>query len=343
MKKIKFGKILLVIFLTVLIWIRADLAKTEKFELLDSGSITISKSTPANIIAAFEENKTSIALEKVVIVGSSSKVSEARRRLQQGTLELDFFLDITQQNLTNSGEHVVDIASIIKKSDKMQNLGLTVESVTPSEIKVNVFELQQKSLDIACFNVNGVELKTKSIEPKNVEIMLPENFKERLAKVELTEQEINQARKSFIEETPFVEIWPGKIIKATQSVKITLYEDDNQLQEYPIPAATLGFIISPSVQGKYKIQLENLPEIVRSITIKATPQAKLAYEKMPYKLILEIWDEDTKSTATGQIIRRNVLYNFPLEFAGKGEILAKSSQPIEARFKLLPVDQPQPQ
>ncbi|MBL7107054.1 MAG: hypothetical protein ISS77_05560 [Phycisphaerae bacterium] len=343
MKKNKFGKMLLVVFLTALIWIRADLAKTEEFEMLDSGTITISKSTPANIIAAFEQNKTSTTLEKIVIVGSSSKVLEARKRLQQGTLDLDFFLDITQQNITNHGEHIVDTASIIKKSDKMQDLGLTIESVTPSEIKVNVFELQKKSLDLACFDINGNELKTKSIEPKNVEIMLPENWNGRLAKIELTEQDIKQARKSFIEETPFVEIWPGKIIKADQSVKITLYEDDNQLQEYPIPAATLGFILSPSIQGKYKIQLENLPEIVRSITIKATAEAKLAYEKMPYKLTLEIWDNDTKSAATGQINRRNVLYNFPLEFVSKGEISAKSNQPIEARFKLLPVDQQQPQ
>ena len=337
MKKIKYGKILLVIFLTVLIWIKADLAKTEKFEVTGRGSITLSKSVPSGLIATIGDNQATAALKKITLVGSTSKVAEARRRLNEGSLKLDFFLDIVQEKLTGPGEHNIDTENLIKKNDKMRELGLTVESVIPSEITVKVVELEKRSLDVVCYNNNGIELKAKSIEPAKVDIFVPKDWQGRSCRVELSEDEIKQAKSSFVEAKPSVVASAGMPLNALTTVKISLSSDGDSLDEYPIQAPTLGFVLNPTIQGKYEVEVENLDEIIRPITIKATLQAKQAYDKMPYKLLLEIWDEDIKAATSDQPLRRNVVYNFPPEFVSKGEIAPKSSQPIEAKFKLVPI------
>jgi hypothetical protein len=79
--------------------------------------------------------------------------------------------------------------------------------------------------------------------------------------------------------------------------------------------------------------LNNLDEVIRAIAIRATPDGKRAYEQMPYQVILEIDDEDAKST---EPLRRQLIYNFPSEYDRKEEIVL-NQPPVIARFKLNPL------
>jgi hypothetical protein len=79
--------------------------------------------------------------------------------------------------------------------------------------------------------------------------------------------------------------------------------------------------------------VENLPEVIGGITIRATSEAKRAYEEMRYQVILEIYDEDAMST---EPLKRKLIYNFPAKYVRKGEIELKNpDQPAEAKFKLI--------
>jgi hypothetical protein len=109
--------------------------------------------------------------------------------------------------------------------------------------------------------------------------------------------------------------------------------EEDLLADYTITTARLRFSLSPNLQGKYKVVVDNLDEVIRTITIRATADAKRAYEKMPYQVTLEIDDEDATAT---EPLRRNLIYNFPDEYLRKDEIKL-NQQPATARFKLVPL------
>jgi hypothetical protein len=109
--------------------------------------------------------------------------------------------------------------------------------------------------------------------------------------------------------------------------------EEDLLADYTITTARLRFSISPNIQGKYKVVVDNLDEVIRTITIRATADAKRAYEKMPYQVTLEIDDEDA---GAAEPLRRNLIYNFPEEYLRKDDIRL-NQQPVTARFKLIPL------
>ena len=87
-KKIKFGKISIVVFLTALIWVWADLAQDEPLNLPDVVVEVAKSSNPAlwvSFVAEREEPalRTSVTLESVVLKGPARKVAAVKRLREQ--------------------------------------------------------------------------------------------------------------------------------------------------------------------------------------------------------------------------------------------------------------------
>jgi hypothetical protein len=115
--------------------------------------------------------------------------------------------------------------------------------------------------------------------------------------------------------------------------------EEERLQEANI-TATLGIALSPNLQGKYKVEIVNLETVLEPISIVATPEARRAYEQQPYPpMTLFILDEDAKTT---EVQRRIVKYNLPMEFVRQDQIRL-NQQPVEARFRLIPLPLPEPE
>ena len=129
---------------------------------------------------------------------------------------------------------------------------------------------------------------------------------------------------------PYIELAPGETREAAKTVEITAPPEEERLSDYTITAAKLGFTLSPTLLGKYDVEVENLPDVIGGITIRATLEAKRAYEEMRYQVILEIDDEDARST---EPLRKELIYNFPAKYVRKDEIVL-NQQPVIARFKL---------
>jgi len=155
------------------------------------------------------------------------------------------------------------------------------------------------------------------------------------AQVQLTPRDIEQARLSAVEKTPYVVLAAGQIREASTDVKIKMPPEEDRLKDYFV-TATLSIALSPNLQGKYEPVVRNLPEVMSRIAIRATENAKRAYEGQPYpSMTLYILDDDAKKGA-GEEQRKAVVYNFPPEFVRKDEIKLKG-EPVEARFNLVPV------
>ncbi len=332
-KKVNYGKILVVVFITVLIWVWADLALDEVFSV-SNVNIT-AKSTNPGLWVSFGD-KSSAFIDKMVLKGPASKMTDVKRKLKDGSLVLEFFLDPGQtETIASPGEYTLPLLAFLRQSDQIKRLGLTVESCEPQTLSVKVVGLVKKPLTIRCVDETQNTIKAAAVEPKQLEMFVPEDWsgEKLIANVQLTRREIDQARLSAVEKTPFVELAAGQIRELQRTVKITMPPEEDLLADYTITTARLRFSLSPNIQGKYRVVVDNLDEVIRTITIRATADAKRAYEKMPYQVTLEIDDEDA---ASAEPLRRNLIYNFPDEYLRKDDI-GLNQQPVTARFKLIPL------
>lgn len=334
-KKVNYGKILVVVFITVLIWVWADLALDEAFSV-SSVNITAKSTNPGLWVSFGDKSSSSAFIDKMVLKGPASRIADVKRKLKDGSLVFEFSLDPGQtETIARPGEYTLPLLTFLRQSDQIKQLGLTVESCEPPTLSVKVVGLVKKPLTIRCVDETQNTIKTAAIEPKQLEMFVPENWSgEKLtANVQLTRREIDQARLSAVEKTPFIELAPGQIRELQRPVKITMPPEEDLLADYTITTARLRFSLSPNIQGKYKVVVDNLDEVIRTITIRATADAKRAYEKMPYQVTLEIDDEDAGAT---EPLRRNLIYNFPDEYLRKDDI-GLNQQPATARFKLIPL------
>ena len=327
-RRVNFGKIVIVIFITVLIWVWADLALDVE-HIVSNATIIVAKSNPKFLVTLEDAS-----IEEIVLKGPLKRINELKGIIEeQGGLKFDF--DVTEEKMGRTGTHTKSMESFLQERKEIRQLALKVETCKPDTISVNVRELVKKSLTIVCVDENRIPQKTESVHPPTVEMFVPEDWQgERLvANVQLTQREINQAKLSTIEKTPYIELPGGQLRKASSTVEIKMPASEERLKDFTITTATLGFSLSENLQGKYKVQVENLTEIRSSINFRATPEAKDAYERKRYHVILEIDDEDVKAE---EEVKRVVVYNFPEEFVRTDEI-ALNQEPVLARFKLVPI------
>jgi hypothetical protein len=333
-KKLKFSKIAIVTFLTVLIWVWADLALDETVPVAGA-TITIVESSP-NFWVSFN-GKASVSIDNIVLKGPASKIADVKREINEGSLKLKFSLYPEWQGLTAPGPHALNVLDFIKNSAEMRELGgLTAESCEPNTITVDVAKLVQRPLPVKCIDESGNSQKYESIEPSSVNALVPSDWGlgELEARVRLTRSEIEEARKRAIEKIPYIELAPGQIREVDTAVKIKLPPKEDPLSVKRIEYATLVIAMSPTLLAKYYVEVTNLPNVLNSLTVRATDDAKEAYENQSLpQMTLYIFDSDTKQGQESQ--RKAVHYNFPEKYVRTGEI-ELVGEPAIADFKLIP-------
>ena len=327
-RKIKYGKILVVTFLTVLIWVWADLAQDEV--LSDSPAvIVVDEAANPKLWVSFDED--SSADIRVALSGHHTTIANEKRRLREGK-RLEFDFDAVQEKMDKPGRYTLAVLPFLQKDKEIKRLGLKVKSCEPEMLSVDVQALVKKPLDVRCVDENQNPIKVAAIEPDQVDMLVPEDWVGGV-EVQLTHAEIEQARLTAIEKIPHIRLAADQISKAAIAVKITMPPEPDPRNDYLI-TATLGIALSPTLQGKYDVEVTNLDAVMSAIVIRATPDAKRAYELQQFPtMTLYVLDDDKKTTEEQ---RREVVYNFPEEFVSKGEIML-NQQPVTARFKLTPL------
>lgn len=337
-KKISPGKILIVVILTILIWVWADRAKTEEFTVTNAIVKVDTSADPRLWISI--NNKTIAAVNKMVLEGSSSKIDKAQKDRQENKLVFEFFLNPQQlPELQEAGLHSLNLAEFFRKSQLIKQLGLSVKSCEPARLDVQVKKLVDMQLNVECIDESGALQEIETIDPDKVDVYVPEDWTGN-AKIKLTAAEISQAKSSAITKSAYIELLPdGQTRSSARSVNVKLASTGKSLPEYSIKKPTVGFVLSQNLTGKcYDIAILN-PQEVAVVNIKATKEAKDAYEQQKFQILLYISDDDIQEPGAEK--KRKVDYNFPRQFVEKGEIQLKGD-PVEARFKLVPVPTGQP-
>ena len=330
LRKIKYSKIAIVIFLTVLIWVWADLALDETFPVPGATIIVaeVAESSP-DLWVSFG-GKASTSIDNIVLKGPASKIAEIKRELNDGSLELKFSLHPEWQGITTAGPYTLNVLDFIKKSEEMRYLsGLTAESCEPNTLTVDVVELVERPLTVQCINESGDLQKCESLVPSTVDMLAPGDWgnDKLIAKVRLTRSEIEQARKEPIEKKPYVELAAEQIRESTTAVTIKLALEEDPLTVQTIENATIMIAMDPTLSAKYYVEITNLPSVLNPFAVRATNEAKEAYENQQLpQMTLYIFD-------TQEVQRKTVHYNFPEKYVRTGEI-ELMGEPAPAEFQL---------
>ena len=337
--KIKFSKIAVVLFLTILIWVWTDLALDETQELSGT-SIILTESSPRLWISF--DGERSIDVNSVILKGPASKITNIKRKIDNHSLSLLFPLDAEKEGLVESGEPL-NVQDHIQKSAQLQDAGLMVESCEPSEIRLRIVQLVERLLTVECYEESGEPLSVESIvEPSAVNILAPPDnwppddwLPGDKAKVVLTRSEIEQAKKTPIAKKAHIKLADGQIRQSSDTVEIRIPPEEERLKSFTDIPATIGYNFSENMQGRYRVELINRTEVMELIAIRATNEAKARYEQQDEpKMTLYIYDRDE---AKGQQEQgREVHYNFPEEFVSTGDIFLGQA-PVTARFRLIPI------
>lgn len=330
-RKFKYGKIALVVFITVLIWVWADLAQDDTFTV-PHATLSLAKSIAPSLWVSFDEEPL-VSIEEIVLKGPASRIAEQERKLKEGET-LEFNLDPVQEKMDRPDNYTLTLLAFLQKNKRIRQRGLMVVSCKPEMISVKVVKLVEKPLKVRCIDGYGITIKAAIVDPPQVQMFVPEDWEgERLtADVRLTPREIAYARSAAIDGTPQIELAPRQIRRARTIVKIKMPPEEEKLRGYNIPSATIGFVFSPVLQGKYRVELLN-PQDMAVVRIKASAAAESGYKSQPFQILLYILDGDEKREGEQS---KKVVYNLPEEFVRKDEIRL-NQQPATARFKLVPL------
>jgi hypothetical protein len=332
-KKLNAGKVSVTVFLTLLIWVWADLAQDERLDLSNFVTVTAAKSSDPNLWVALEgDNSTlrvSLTIDRVVLKGPASRVSEVVRKKNRGKLDLNLFLVPEQMGLTET-TRTLDILSFLKQTNEIRQLGLTVETCEPRMITVQVSQLKIEPMPVECVDDSGNQIIVEAIEPSRVKVRVPPEGAT-AAKVRLTAEEQRLARDTPVQKTPYIELADGQRRDALQPVKVKLPAAENALRQYPV-SATLGLCMSQNLQGKYRVELRENP-MADLVLIRATAAAHQEYDKTAFHMLLYIEDSDKPGP---DYTTREVVFNFPPEYVQRGEIKLDQAVP-KVQFRLVAI------
>ena len=328
-KKVKYSKITIVIFLTVLIWVWADLALDETLPE-KSAVVVVDESVDPKLWISFDQSAS--ADIKITLSGPHTAVTTLDMELRKEQKPLEFIFNAVQEQMDKSGTHPLKLLEFLRNDRELRRRGLMVQSCDPNELTVNVVKLLKKPLTVECFDASGNPLKPQSIEPPMVDAFVPEDSR-LTAKIELTKAEIERARNIPIKKFPKVELVAEHIRDSSTAVTIKLAPEEDPLAVQRIENATIGIDMSPTLLAKYYVEITNLPTVLNSIAVRATNEAKEAYENQQLpQVTLYIFDDDIKEGQKD--LRKAVHYNFPEKHVRTGEI-ELMGEPTQAEFQLI--------
>jgi hypothetical protein len=326
-KKVKLGKVLAVIFLTVLVWVWADLASDEQ-DSVSSATISIAPSNPQDLWVSFDGGS-SVSIREIILKGPAARMAEVKAIVkQEGRLKFEF--DVVKEDMDEPGQHQLQLLPLLRNDSQIKQLGVKVESCKPESVPFNVTKLVKTSdVEVQCVDKSGSLINAR-IDPPRIEMLLPEGWR-RVATVQLSPAEITQAKGSDVHVKPYVRLADDRTVTAEQNVAVTIPADELLPEEQIKP--WLGIALSPSLQGKYRVDFQSIHGLVAPFNIRATAEAKSLYAGQTYQLMLEIRDGDEDYD---DYQPRQLKHCFPEDALRKGEIEAAQPAPT-AHFKLIPL------
>lgn len=327
-KKIKFSKLAIVIFLTLLIWVWADRALEEEYPI-QTATIVVGRTRP-DLWVSFPKGPV-IDVNKITLSGPSSIINELDRKIKNDFQKVEFSFYPEQFKIDKAGEYPIKVQDIIEQSSWIKEFGLSVKECDPVEVQVTAIELKKQEIDVQCYNEADISVNLET--PKKVSMYVPTDWRVS-ARVDLSDDDVDRATQQPISVTPYIILPNGEKRDADSSIDIQLSPQEDILRPTTINNAKYWITLSPNLlNGHYVVEVkeESLREFL-TIEVLGTSQAIEAYENQDYQVTLEILNRHIAESENG-FARNEVRYMLPEEFVRKNQIkLAHEKK--EALFKV---------
>ncbi len=330
-KKLKFSKLALVIFLTLLIWVWADRALDETRTIYNA-TIVLGRTKP-DLLVNFPQGS-SIDVNEIILKGAASQINSVEQGISSDSRKLEFTIDVGQFNIDKPGQYILDVKEIIKQSSWLKKSGLSIVGCDPCEVIVNADALIQKNdIDVQCFDEDSMPRDLET--PQQVSMYIPTDWRG-TARVDLTSDDVQRAIKQPITKKPYITLTNGQKKYADTTVEIKLSPQENMLEPMKVKDATVGKTLSENIlNGHYDIVITNMQYIL-NFDILATQAAKQAYDNQLFQIEVEVYDKDLETMKKDGIVRREVYYKFPEEYVRSNQIKLAQEKPAVAEFTITP-------
>lgn len=327
LKKVKLGKVSAVIFLTVLVWVWADLASDEEYSV-SSARINLAPSNPQELWVSFD-GSSSVSIREIVLKGPSARIADVKAIVKEKA-RLEFEFDVVKEDMDEPGSQQLQLLPFLRRDSQIKQLGLKVESCKPESVSFTVLKLvKTPNIEVQCVDAGGSPIKA-DIHPPRVDMLLPEDWTGRIATVQLSPAEIAQARQVPIQKRPSILLGGERTVTTDKPVAIKIQKE--LLPEQQIKP-NIGIALPLILEGRYKVDVQKPLGLAGPFNIRATAEAKSSYANQTFQLMLEIHDGDQDYT---DYQSRQLSYCFPEDALRKGEIEAIHPAPT-AYFKLIPL------
>jgi hypothetical protein len=328
----KLKKTAVVLILTLLIWTGAYLALER--DITRTATLDILSSRPLLVTFINAERPVEITLK---LKGPAAKITQLEKMLQSDDPDkkekFEFYFDAEEDGKAEPGRQFIDVPKLLRKTAKIRNYNLTIESCKPSIIEIAVEKLVKKTLTIQCIDKEtGAELVAKNITPSpTVEMYVRKSWTDAdlKAKVVLTPEQIVNAKNDYITMKPFIVLADGEQPRYADYHNIIL---PSTILPTTSLQPSIGYICSENIWEKYDIKLLNEKELTTVMSFRATREAEEEYRKTTWHLVIPVTE-----TEPGKVVTVPVIYNFPQQYVRNGEIeLAEPDKVEKAKFKLVP-------
>lgn len=332
----RINKILIVIFLTLLIWTWAYMLQEKEANF--TAILKVAPTTDPSLLVTFSvpgsRPQTEIPLSPVTFRGAPSRISDLQKQFRKEQL---IFYYNPQESGHDEGPFRLDMQEFLQKNDKTQEMALSLISCAPAQVDVNIERLESKTRPVQCYDENGLPRDDAIPEPAIVNVFVRKGFNEP-AVVTLTKQQIELARKQSVSVQPYVELGVAGIIRESkEKVLVTIPTEELRRPRTFQTNKPIGIIMSPKLQEQYKVIILNDKKIREFTSVLATEEAFKAYENVAYPFLIEIRESDVLDLS--QIPPKKIIYNFPREYVKSGQIeLDPSKVSLTAEIAIEPIN-----
>lgn len=313
-KKIK--KTLLIIMLTSLIWVWADLSGDSN---LSNKRATLRVSPGLSRDTWVTINGKSSVDIYLDIKGPAARIEELKRDNEP----LEVFFSPPED--MDKAAYQYPLMTLLQNYDRLNSMGLTVEQCRPATIEVAVEELVTKQLKVICIDEHNLIVDNVNIEPSFVDMPVRDYWSgERLtAFVKLSPNQIAQLDSNPVNATPYVEIDPQRFVYGDRTVTVSAAsETRDRKSSYALSGPRIGFIYNQNIADKYIVQITERSDGLNTLQFLATEDAYEIYRRNAYHILIEIVEADINIAAEGKPMpfTKEVIYNFPIQAVRENKI-----------------------
>jgi hypothetical protein len=302
----KVKKMLIVVVLTSLIWVWADLSGDSMLNNKQA-TLRVSPSLSKDTLVSINgEEDIEIYLD---IKGPASRIEELRR--DNDKLEIFF----TPPESMDRGDYQYSLMSLLENYDKLNKLGMTILDCRPPMIEVQQEKLVNRQVKVICIDEHNLIVDNVNIEPPFVDMPVRDFWSgDRLAAyVKLSPSQIMRLGDKAVTATPYLEIDPQRFIYSDKPVNITGSDEADAKKACALSGPRIGFIYNQNIVDKYDVKILEKSDSLNTLQFLATNEAYESYKKSAYHILIEVQESDIKIDDEGKVadVTKEVIYNFP--------------------------------